>query len=101
MSKPWTFGLCDCFGDCNACLCGCCCPWCAGGEISEKIGENWLQGFIFTSICGILHPCFVTAPLREKFQIEGGCFMDTVHCCCCGPCQLVRELREARNGNPK
>eukprot|EP00485_Elphidium_margaritaceum_P003931 CAMPEP_0202685554 /NCGR_PEP_ID=MMETSP1385-20130828/1347_1 /ASSEMBLY_ACC=CAM_ASM_000861 /TAXON_ID=933848 /ORGANISM="Elphidium margaritaceum" /LENGTH=45 /DNA_ID= /DNA_START= /DNA_END= /DNA_ORIENTATION= len=33
MSKEWSNGLFECFGDCGACMYVYCCPSCAAGEI--------------------------------------------------------------------
>mmetsp|Transcript_39757 Transcript_39757/g.65095 ORF Transcript_39757/g.65095 Transcript_39757/m.65095 type:complete len:100 (+) Transcript_39757:117-416(+) len=97
MSKEWSNGLFECFGDCGACMYVYCCPSCAAGEIYRDgdLGSFFVGCllFCFLSIC---HPCITTGPLREKKGIEGSCMGDTMACCCCFGCQLTRELREVR-----
>eukprot|EP01084_Bolivina_argentea_P179797 310661_1 len=97
MSKEWSNGLFDCFGDFSICIYVFCCPSCAAGEIYRD-GDlgSFAVGCILFSLLGICHPCIVTGPLREKRGIEGSCFGDTITLCCCPGCQLTRELREVR-----
>mmetsp|Transcript_58304 Transcript_58304/g.96640 ORF Transcript_58304/g.96640 Transcript_58304/m.96640 type:complete len:100 (+) Transcript_58304:118-417(+) len=97
MSKEWSNGLFECFGDCGACIYTCFCPACSAGEIYRDgdLGSCFVGCllFCFLECC---HPCIVTGPLREKRGIEGGCMGDTCAFFCCPLCQLTRELREVR-----
>eukprot|EP00483_Globobulimina_turgida_P013198 UN13222 len=97
MSKEWSNGLFECFGECSACIYVYCCPACAAGEIYRD-GDlgSFAVGCILFCLLSICHPCIVTGPLREKRGIEGSCFGDTITFCCCAGCQLTRELREVR-----
>ena len=97
MSKGWSNGLCDCFGDCGSCIYACCCPCCAAGEIYEK-GElgSCCAGCLLFYCIGCLYPCIFTGPLRNKKGIDGSCCGDCVTWYCCSCCQMTRELREVR-----
>ena len=67
MSKDWSNGLFDCFGDCGSCIYVYFCPACAAGEIYEK-GElgSCIVGCLLFYCIGILYPCIFTGPLRAK-----------------------------------
>eukprot|EP01084_Bolivina_argentea_P121363 215060_1 len=107
MSKEWSNGLFECFGDCGACVYASCCPACAGGEIWEQgqlgTGEwAWWVGCCLFCVLGdhCCGPCFYavlfTGNLREKRGIEGGFCGDCLECCFCGCCTHTRNLREVR-----
>ena len=97
MSKDWSNGLFDCFGDFGSCIMVWCCPACAAGEIYEK-GElgSCCAGCCLFYFVGILYPFIFTGPLRAKRGIEGTCLNDTLLCFFCGCCQMTRDLREVR-----
>merc|ERR1719242_189767 len=97
MSKEWSNGLFECFGDCGSCLYVCCCPCCAAGSIYEgaEMGSCIVGCLLFCCI-GEFWSCFVTGPLRNKKGIEGSCMGDCCSFCCCQPCHMTRELREVR-----
>ena len=73
MSRDWSNGLFECFGDCGACIYAFCCPACAAGEIYEKsdFGSFFVGCLLFFCLSGCLHPCIVTGPLRNKKGIDG------------------------------
>ena len=72
MSKEWSNGLFECFGDCGACIFVFCCPACAAGEIYREGGlGSFAVGCILFCLFSVCHPCIVTGPLREKRAIEG------------------------------
>ena len=72
MTKEWSNGLFECFGDCSSCIYVSCCPCCANGEIYRD-GDlgSYAVGCILYCFLGICHPCVVTGPLRDKRGIEG------------------------------
>ena len=99
MSTDWTFGLFDCFGDCNACCYASCCNPCASGEIYEKTGlGSWGSGFCLACIPGLqfARSCIFTGPVRNKYGIDGDCCSDCLSLACCTPCHVTRTLREVR-----
>ena len=75
MSKDWSNGLFDCFGDCGACLYVFCCSSCAAGEIYRdgELGGCAVGCLLFYCLC-CLHPCITTGPLRDKRGIEGNIY---------------------------
>merc|ERR1712176_1634261 len=72
MSKEWSNGLFECFGDCGSCMYAWCCPCCAAGAIWEgaEMGGCFIGCLLFC-LLEPCHPCIVTGPLREKKGIEG------------------------------
>ena len=67
--RPWTHGLCDCFGDIGGCLCAWCFPLCYKYSISEAMGE------------GCCTCCFaglgaMRAKIRAERGIQVSCFCE-------------------------
>ena len=120
MPGGWSNGLFGCLGDCGACCKVIFCPCCAAGEIYEGAGiGSCFVGCLLFSFLGPCYPCLFTAPVRNKYNINGSCpyvhilsytirifahstkqylffRSDTCLMCFCGCCQMTRELREVR-----
>ncbi len=59
--RAWTYGLCDCCGECGSCLCAWLFPWCFKYSLSEKMGEGCCTCF-----------CAGLAAMRTKTRVERG-----------------------------
>jgi hypothetical protein len=67
--RPWTHGLCDCFGDIGGCLCAWCFPLCYKYSISEAMGEGCC-----TCFCASLGA--MRAKIRGERGIQVSCFCE-------------------------
>jgi len=94
--RGWTYGLCDCFGDCGTCTGVFFCPCFMAGELGKNIGQGYC-GYCFCAFC-CPHCTYwvVRRDVRERFNIEGDCFEDCMCCLCCGCCSLIQQYREMK-----
>jgi len=94
--KQWTFGLCDCCDDLEACTFVFQCTPCAVGYTKKNIGGDYCQACCLHYICPVFYPCCVTAAVRETKNIEGNIFFDFLRFCFCTPCEMTRVYRETK-----
>ena len=116
LPRHWQVGLCDCFADWSTFFLVVCSPCLASGEIYRKglddsfaSGCMWwliINGFPFALLflkniwipCAqCTYPCLYTRPLRLRRSIDGDLVTDFLLYLFCCPCQMCRELREAKD----
>eukprot|EP01090_Pellita_catalonica_P017438 TRINITY_DN5263_c0_g1_i1.p1 TRINITY_DN5263_c0_g1~~TRINITY_DN5263_c0_g1_i1.p1 ORF type:complete len:116 (+),score=2.73 TRINITY_DN5263_c0_g1_i1:78-425(+) len=99
-------GLCECFNDCEICLCSFCFPCVqVGRNMGEDtgIGEGdcctWSFLYILANVVGaacIVH-LIERGRVREHFGIKGDVIGDLMCVLCCAPCALAQEGREIKS----
>ena len=110
MSSEWKQSLCNCFGDCEICLCGSFCGLCLNYKNAENLGKS---GILYTLLACIM-PCVPLLLLRQEarerynievsqgsgdvrgltvifyFCLQGSTCDDVVATVCCGTCVLCQ-----------
>ena len=97
-SNQWTYGYCDCCGDCGLCCTAMFFPSCAVASTrSGYEGSNCC----FNCLC--VTPCMVRNIVREGFGIEGNCCGDIFlsFCHICSITQVGREVKNPQREKPR
>ena len=100
----WTYGACDCCGDCEIVCEVCWCPCLSQKAIAEHLGEDE-QVYCLASLASI---CFFQpglaiiamiqrGQLRQKHGIEGGALGDFMMAFCCTCCAIVQSRRQGKD----
>ncbi|XP_004383144.1 placenta-specific gene 8 protein-like [Trichechus manatus latirostris] len=85
-TSNWHTGLCDCFTDCEVCLCGTFCIECLACQVAGDMNECCLCG---TSVAMRTH-------YRTKYGIPGSICDDCLVTHCCLPCSLCQMKRDIK-----
>ncbi|XP_074660374.1 cornifelin-like [Tubulanus polymorphus] len=91
--NEWSTGLCDCFADCQVCLCGYFFYACTLCRISSAMRENACAPLCCPG--GLLA---LRTKLRVEHDIRGGVCNDACvlqFCGVCAVCQMEREMKMA------
>jgi len=99
--QSWSYGLCSCCEECSLCRRVSAHPWCAAGEITERVSDSFFIGFLTMACCPLFRSCVVTRAVRDKYNIEGGHCSDFMLNWCCHVCQATREYREVMKQQPE
>nr|CAB3497565.1 unnamed protein product [Digitaria exilis] len=104
----WSFGLCDCMGDCGVCCMTCWCPCITFGRVAEILDRGGTSccasGAIYGLLCCFtgchwIYSCMYRSKMRAQFGIHVEPCCD---CCvhfCCEPCVLCQHYRELKKRN--
>merc|ERR1712032_1361166 len=97
----WKQDLCNCCGDCEACMCGTCCGFCQIYQNAENLGKS---GFLYC-LLACLFPCIPIMLLRqearERYNIEGSTGDDAIAPSVVAPASLVRPPWRSRSGETR
>ncbi|XP_049741863.1 placenta-specific gene 8 protein-like [Elephas maximus indicus] len=85
-TSNWHTGLCDCFTDCEVCLCGTFCLTCLACQVAGDMNECCLCG---TSVA-------MRTLYRTRYGIPGSLCDDCLVTNCCLPCSLCQIKRDIR-----
>ncbi|KAF8327993.1 PLAC8 family-domain-containing protein [Amanita rubescens] len=112
--RGWSFGLCECFDSCGACVLGWCCPCLLYAQLKQRVdylnmyarpdpsqGGSGIDlncmiwcGLHLTTGCGYALQAITRGQIRNRYMIEGNGVADFCTACFCTPCQLTQEHRE-------
>uniref|UniRef100_A0A8C5RSK0 Placenta-specific gene 8 protein n=1 Tax=Laticauda laticaudata TaxID=8630 RepID=A0A8C5RSK0_LATLA len=85
----WQTDLCDCFSDCEVCLCGMFCFYCLACQVATAMNE--------CCCCGAT--VAMRAVYRTKYNIPGSICGDTFIVGCfpgCSLCQVQRDIKKRK-----
>lgn len=100
-ASPWHFGLCECCGECSACMEACCCS-CFQISRQYNMLENGRRGThwpicVLTCLFGIAN-CLCVMHTRElarrRYGIKGSACGDCCVAWCCGCCAVQQQYLE-------
>jgi len=94
----WDTGLFECFSDVKVLLLSWCCGVCQMAAQKATVEEHdcGVGDLIPVWCCGVC--CFVSirGKIREKYSIDGSCFVDLLTGLFCGVCAISQHTRQLR-----
>ena len=103
-SEEWTYGACECCGDCDVLCESCWCPCLSQKAIAEHLGEDE-QVYCLASLASIFFfqpglaiiAMIQRGQMRQKHGIEGGAVGDFFMAFCCTCCAIVQSRRQGKD----
>ena len=93
----WKQGVCGCFGDCDVCLCGYCCPCLLIKRNADDLGKEGLLCCLLSCFIPCIPIFILRTEARERYGIDGSTGNDAICSFCCGAlvnCQTAHEIKE-------
>ncbi|PTB37556.1 uncharacterized protein TrAFT101_005566 [Trichoderma asperellum] len=106
-NKEWAHGLMDCCSPGGLCLMTTFCPCITHGKTAHRLEHGNLDDysccngscilFAILTHCGLqcIPATMQRGELREKYNLEGGCFGDFCKSCWCTCCVLIQNEKES------
>ncbi|KAF1810749.1 PLAC8-domain-containing protein, partial [Eremomyces bilateralis CBS 781.70] len=106
--RNWEHSGSDCCSPISSCFLGWCCPCFLYGKVYHRTRKDssmkdfsWCNGsccgYYVIAMCGChwILQMMQRGEMRSKYQLQGGGCKDCLCACCCTPCDLVQQDKEA------
>ncbi|KAF2799829.1 PLAC8-domain-containing protein [Melanomma pulvis-pyrius CBS 109.77] len=97
-----------CCSPCGTCVLSCCCPCITYGRTHHRVkNDGNMQGYSCCNLscaafCGLsclglsfILPMISRGDIRAKYHLQGNGCKDCLCACCCTPCDLTQQDKEA------